>query len=360
MQRKSFIIPIAQKPKLLFLTLFMATMPMPIVVQAAELPPEVPLWPKGPPYKVTSHKKEQLRSYAARPGSPSGLNRVYSQVSRATYSLHRPRHPNGVGLVICPGGGFRDVWIDREGHDFALWLKPYGITCLVLKYHTRTAEDVRSKEAWRNYLQAVRADGWQAIRLLRSRAAELGLDPHKIGICGFSAGGHLALSCALHMEPKPAEGQPSGMPDFAGLFYPGIPDEAEQLLARRLTSNPSARPICPMFIINARSDKLTPASRCVDFYAHLLEAGVNAELHVFGKGTHGFDLGVGRGKSVALWPQLFVAWLEDLGVMKEPKVEAAAYRHHVQRGENTRNQTTNSSAWNSDRSRKRQRFNNGR
>jgi len=316
MPKKSVVISVAKWRESTFLALLMATLAVPVVLSAAELPPEVPLWHERPPYEVRSNEKEQLRSYDARPDAPSGLNRVYSRVSRPTYSLHRPRHPNGVGLVICPGGGFRDVWIDREGHDLALWLKPYGVTCLVLKYHTRTAEDIRSKQAWRDYLRAVRADGWEAIRVLRSRAAELGLAPHKIGICGFSAGGHLAISCALNTEPKSAGGRPGGRPDFAGLFYPGIPDDVEQLLASRRAPNSSARPICPLFIINARSDKLTPASRCVDFYARLLEAGVNAELHVFGKGAHGFDLGVGRGKSVAVWPRLFVAWLQDLGLME--------------------------------------------
>ncbi len=158
MQMKLFIIPIAQWPRPTFLVPLLVTLAMPVVLSAAELPPEVPLWHERPPYEVRSNEKEQLRSYDARPDAPSGLNRVYSQVSRPTYSLHRPRHPNGVGLVICPGGGFRDVWIDREGHDLALWLKPYGVTCLVLKYHTRTAEDIRSKEAWRDYLRAVRAD----------------------------------------------------------------------------------------------------------------------------------------------------------------------------------------------------------
>jgi len=81
-------------------------------------------------------------------------------------------------------------------------------------------------------------------------------------------------------------------------------------------SHSPAGPICPVFIINARSDKFTLALRCVDLYARLLETGVNAELHVFGKGAHGFDLGVGRGESVAVWPRLFVAWLQDLGLMK--------------------------------------------
>jgi hypothetical protein len=91
---------------------------------AVELPPELPLWEKGSPDRQIRHEvEEQVRSYKAQPGSPSGLNRAFSSVSSPTYSIHRPENPNGVGLVICPGGGFRDIWIDREGHDLAIWLK---------------------------------------------------------------------------------------------------------------------------------------------------------------------------------------------------------------------------------------------
>ena len=89
-------------------------------------------------------------------------------VSSPTYSIHRPEKPNGVGLVICPGGGFRDVWIDREGHDLAIWLKDHNVTSLVLKYRTRPAE-IGSREAWQNYQSAVQADGRQAIRILRKK-----------------------------------------------------------------------------------------------------------------------------------------------------------------------------------------------
>ena len=278
---------------------------------AAELPPELPLWEKESPDPPIHHGvKEQVRSHQAQPGSPSGRNRAFSSVSAPTYSIHRPETPNGVGLVICPGGGFRDIWIDREGHDLAIWLKDQNVTSLVLKYRTRPSE-IGSREAWQNYQGAVQADGRQAIRILRKNADDFGLNPNKIGICGFSAGGHLAISCALLGEPKSRETKVSGMPDFAGLFYPGIPDGAGRMIESRSATASATRPICPMFIVNARVDKLTPADKCIDFYATLLKAGVNAELHVFSNGGHGFGLGDGRGESTALWPTSFAAWLRD-------------------------------------------------
>ncbi|MBC8868964.1 MAG: alpha/beta hydrolase [Planctomycetes bacterium] len=284
---------------------------------AVEFPPELPLWEKGSPVEPIRHDvEEQVRSHKAPTGSPSGSNRAYSSVSSPTYSIHRPEKPNGVGLVICPGGGFRDVWIDREGHDLAIWLKDHNVTLLVLKYRTRPAK-ISSKDAWESYQRAVRADGRQAIRILRKQAGDLGLQPNKIGICGFSAGGHLAISCALHAEPKLPETEVSGMPDFAGLFYPGIPEGISQAIESRTASESGGPTICPMFIVNARVDKLTPADKCIDFCATLLKAGVNAELHVFSKGGHGFGLGDGRGESTALWPTSFVAWLRDSNMIQD-------------------------------------------
>jgi len=287
-------------------------------LQAVDLPPELPLWEKGSPEQPIRHDvEEQVRSHKAPAGSPSGLNRAFSSVSLPTYTIHRPESPNGVGLVICPGGGFRDVWIDREGHDLAIWLKDHNVTCLVLKYRTRVCVANDWKPPWQDYQRAVRADGRQAIRALRRQAEELGLEHNKIGICGFSAGGYLAISCALYPEPELADGEVSGMPDFAGLFYPGIPDDVSQLLESRTTAESALPGICPFFIVNARDDQLTPADKCVDFYVALLRAGVNAELHVFSKGGHGFGLGDGRGRSTALWPTSFAAWLRDSNMIQD-------------------------------------------
>jgi len=190
----------------ILLAVFIATVSLGTPLQAVDLPPELPLWEKPPPdYAIRIDIKEQVRSYKAQPGSPSRLNRVFSSVSSPTYSIHRPRNPNGVGLVICPGGGFRDVWLDREGHDLAIWLKNHNVTCLVLKYRTRLVNDNNSVNAWQDYIRAVQADARQAIRILRKGTSDLDLKPNKIGICGFSAGGHLALTCSLYAEPKLTE-----------------------------------------------------------------------------------------------------------------------------------------------------------
>ncbi len=287
-------------------------------VFAAELPPELPLWDEHVPlHAFPPDGEERMRSANVRPGSPSGSNRVFSLVSSPTYSIHRPKKPNGVGLVICPGGGFRDIWIDREGHDLAILLKEHGVTSLVLKYRTRSDEEIRKPNGWQKYQLAVQADGRQAIRILRQNADDLGLQPDKIGICGFSAGGHLAISCSLHPEPKTPERRASGLPSFAGLFYPGIPEDAAESIERRATPESQNAPICPMFIINARHDELTPVEKCIDFYSKLLEAGVEAELHVYGRGGHGFGLGVGRGQSTAMWPAGFVAWLRDFKIIDD-------------------------------------------
>lgn len=287
------------------------------LLQAADLPPELPLWEESPPDHLIRHDVEQqVRSVPAPPGSPSGSNRAFSAVSSPTYSIHRPGNPNGVGLVICPGGGFRDVWLDREGHDLAIRLKDHGVTSLVLKYRTYVAADSRPANTWQNYQLAVRADARQAVRILRQKASDLGLQSGKIGVCGFSAGGHLAISCSLYPEPNSPETEVSGMPDFAGLFYPGIPDDAVQVIETRTSAKNETPGICPVFIVNARDDPLTPADKCVEFYARLLSAGVNAELHLFSKGSHGFDLGTSRGRSVALWPTSFVAWLSDCDIIQ--------------------------------------------
>ena len=285
---------------------------------SAELPPETPLWEKAP---QKADVKEQVRSLKARADSPSGSNRVFSFVSAPTYTIHRPNKPNGVGLVICPGGGFVDVWIDREGHDLAIWLKKHNVTSLVLKYRTRPVK-LNGRNAWLDYQRTVQADARQAIRILRKKSRALGLRPGKIGICGFSAGGHLAINTALHAEGKLARGEVSGMPDFAGLFYPGIPDDVVEIMAARTATGRGGGGICPMFIVNARVDRLTPAEKCVEFYATLLKAKVDAELHVFGKGSHGFGLGAGAGKSAALWPTSFVAWLSDSDVIQSERRSA--------------------------------------
>ncbi len=143
------------------------------------------------------------------------------------------------------------------------------------------------------------------------------MKPGNIGICGFSAGGHLAISCSLGSEPKQPAGQASSRLNFAGLFYPGIPEDIGEIMAAHTDSEDDTSHVCPVFIINAPVDRLTPVDKCLDFYTMLLEAKVKAELHIYSKGSHGFDLGTGRGKSLAIWPESFVTWLIDSSIIPQ-------------------------------------------
>jgi len=307
-----------QRSRLLFVCAFTV---MCSCLHAVELPKEIPLWEGAPDFPLKSDAEEAIRSPKASKSSPSGSNRVFSFVTKPTYTIHRADKPNGVGIVICPGGGYNDVWLDREGHDLALWLKEQGITSLVLKYRTNTSKDGERAYDWKEYLLAVQADANQAIRILRSKAPELGLDSNKVGVGGFSAGGNLALLATLYGPPKNEIDDPtkqvSGMPDFTGLFYPWFRGDYGAQIASRTAAESATRELGPIFIMNAGDDGVTPPSKCVDFYATLLKHKVNAELHVFSKGSHGFDLGIGRGESAAIWPTSFVAWLRDTGFIED-------------------------------------------
>jgi acetyl esterase/lipase len=283
----------------------------------AQLPKEQPLWPKGIPNNPVKYKEEKLRNGDVRKSSPSQLNRVFSCVSTPTYIIIKPEigKSNGVALVICPGGGFRDVWFDREGNDFGLWLAQKGITSLVLKYRTFNSDAEGFKLPRNEYNPQVYADAKQAIFILRSKAKELGIDENKIGISGFSAGGSLSLTVALEINEKELPvyasfGKTSTRPDFIGLFYPGLnPDMIN--FAKTKESLP------PVFIMNGGPDKVTPADNCIELYKILSSNKISTEMHIYAKGDHGFDSGVDRGNGISMWRDSFIAWLKDTGFIKE-------------------------------------------
>ena len=279
----------------------------------AQLPKEQPLWPEGIPNNPVKYKEEKLRTDNVRKSSLSQMNRVFSCVSSPTYIIHKPEKAkaNGVAIVICPGGGFRDVWFDREGNDFGLWLAERGIVSLILKYRTFNTDAEGFDLTWEKYAPEVYADARQAIFTLRTRAKELGIDENKIGIAGFSAGGSLSLKATLGMPQKNLPSyatfkQVNTDPDFTGLFYPGL-DSAMINQAGRKNLFP------PTFIMNGGEDKTTPAVNCIELYKTLTSKHFSTELHIYAKGGHGFDSGVDRGNAVATWRDSFIAWLKDTG-----------------------------------------------
>jgi acetyl esterase/lipase len=283
----------------------------------SQLPSEMPLWPNGIPSNPVKYKEEKLRTESFRKSSLSQQNRVFSCVSVPTYIIHRPEKDkaNGVAIVICPGGGFRDVWFDREGNDFALWLAQYGITSLVLKYRTFNTDAEGFTLKRNEYMPHVYADALQAINILHNKAAELGIDENKIGIAGFSAGGALSMITALgrYENELPSYSGLSNVntkPDFVGLFYPGLDSDMISLAGKKDDFPPS-------FIMNGGEDTTTPASNCIELYKALTSKKFSSELHIYAKGSHGFDSGLERGYAISTWRDSFIAWLKDTGFIKD-------------------------------------------
>jgi len=305
MKKLNHLIPV------LLLGLFISNAPV-----KSQQPGEIPLWSEGIPDNPVKYVQEKVRNENVNAASPSQKNRVFSQVSLPTYVLYQAEQSkaNGVAVVICPGGGFRDVWFDREGVDFAMWLAERGISSLVLKYRTYNSDAVDFSLDRNRYNAEVYADAMQAIHILRSQADELNIDKNKIGIGGYSAGGALSLYAALEVYesklPSYASFNQNTKPDFAFLIYPGISDEILNIVQQKEF-------IPPMFIINGAEDDVTPADRCLDLYSALLKKNIPAELHVYSKGTHGFDSGIGRGYGVASWQDSFLNWMKDLEFKKD-------------------------------------------
>jgi acetyl esterase/lipase len=284
---------------------------------SAQLPQEQPLWPSGIPGNPVKYKEEKLRTDNIRKSSLSQLNRVFSCVSVPTYIIHKPEKgkSTGVAFVICPGGGFRDVWFDREGNDFGLWLAQRGITSLVLKYRTFNTDAEGFKLTRNEYMPHVYADAKQAINTLHSMAGELGIDVNKIGIGGFSAGGSLSMIAALEtyedkLPPSSGLNKVNTKPDFVSLFYPGLDNDMINQAGK--TDN-----FPPCFIMNGGEDKTTPAVNCIELYKVLTLKNFSTELHIYAKGGHGFDSGLERGYGMSTWRDSFIAWLKDAGFIKE-------------------------------------------
>jgi len=279
-----------------------------VYAQASE---EKPLWPSGIKNNPVQHTTaEEVVDFDVHPYALSKKNRVFRKVSVPTYVLHLPPpgKETGVAVVICPGGGFVDNWFDREGTDLALWLKERGVASLVLKYRLNARDSSKNFAMPRDeYFTAVFDDAKQAIITLRKDAAKLNIDPNKIGIAGFSAGGTLAVELAVTDERNESPGKVSWKPNFVGLFYAAF--------IKNYTIRKESCP--PVFLINAHDDNMTTASKSIEFYSSLLKAGVPAEMHIYNKGSHGFAMDFTKGETLKYWPESFLAWLKDIGMISK-------------------------------------------
>ena len=245
-------------------------------------------------------------------------------VSRPTMTIYRPIGPNsGAAVVVFPGGGFRVLAIDLEGTEVCDWLTRKGVTCVVLKYRVPGSGPWYSEDCQCHRTPSVPLalqDAQRTLRLVRQRAASLGIDPHKIGVLGFSAGGRMVADISNHLSSSyaavDAADQQSARPDFAIALYPGhLWKKPGLALDPGVTIDPHAP---PTLIIQAGDDPTDDVRHSMSYYLALQQAGVPVELHVYPQGGHAFGL---RETSVPVthWPSLAEVWMQSLGVLPVAK-----------------------------------------
>jgi acetyl esterase/lipase len=281
---------------------------------AADKPPVLKVWPGKVPGENGQVGPEKF--LPQRPNEKP-VKRL-TNVSNPTITVYRPAgdRDSGAAVLICPGGGYHILAWDLEGEEVAAWLNSIGVTGIVLKYRVPRRPDQPKDRPPIGPLQ----DAQRALSLVRSKAGEWKLDSKRIGILGFSAGGHLAAAAATNFdrrayEPVDEVDRVSCRPDFAVLVYPAY------LLARDgqgLAADIRVRKECPpMFFVHARDDGIK-ADNSILMSQALNRAGVSTELHIYASGGHGFGLRPSD-KPCSRWPQRCADWLRDRKFVKSAR-----------------------------------------
>jgi acetyl esterase/lipase len=242
--------------------------------------------------------------------------KLVTNVTKPTLTIYSPPKDRNTGtaMLICPGGGYHNLFWELEGEEVAAWLNARGITGIILKYRVpRRPGDVKGGAPL-----GPQRDAQRAVSLVRSRAAEWGIDPGRIGIVGFSAGGHLAVATATKFEKRLYDAtdeidKVSCRPDFAVACYPGYLKAGDGDDVPDPITIPGRTP--PIMFVHSADDKVSRPQNSVFMYSALLEAGIPAELHMYASGNHGF--GVRQNDRLpSSWPQLCINWLKSNALLK--------------------------------------------
>ncbi|VXC03554.1 Alpha/beta hydrolase [Flavobacterium sp. 9AF] len=276
---------------------------------------EVNLWKTDIPNRIENNKYTEIKTY-----KDSVLVRV-SQVSIPTLTIFKPKNPNGTAILICPGGGYAHLSMDKEGYKVAAAFQKNGITAVVLKY--RLPSDSIMLDKTIGPLQ----DAQEAMRYMRREAEKLYINSDKIGVIGFSAGGHLAATLSNYYDEKLTDSNEnlSAKPNFSILIYPvismeneithlgsqknllGIHPKKESILKYSLDKNITTQtPIT--FMIHSADDASVTIENSLNYYYALHKNGIKVEMHLYDDGGHGF--GQGNTKSNSNWFNTCITWME--------------------------------------------------
>ncbi len=273
----------------------------------------VEVWPGKAPQDAGIEGAETTRIYQSKIlGGPTLL---FTNVTKPTLTIYRPAKDKNTrtAMLICPGGGYHNLFWELEGKEVAAWLNSLGMTGIILKYRCpRRPGDVKNEPPLGPLLDAQRA-----VSLVRSRADEWGIDPRRIGMVGFSAGGDLVLRTATSFdkrryEPIDAVDKVSCRPDFGVMCYSGYLKAKDKDALTPRIEIPAGTP--PIFLAHSSDDEISNPEHSVFAYLALLRAGVPAELHIFATGNH--DFGVRQNEKLpSSWPQLCAKWLHSRGFL---------------------------------------------
>jgi len=253
----------------------------------------VPIWPASMPKGREDHGAETVR-FDPRPGQPDV--EITERVNNPTLTLFKPKHPNGTAVMVCPGGGYYILASNLEGTEICEWLNSIGVTAIMLRYRVPSADSDRYGPP----LQ----DAQRGLGLIRAQATRLGIDPARIGVMGFSAGGHLSANLGANSARSYAvideADRVSCQPDFSMLIYPAYLNDIKL---------GSATP--PTFMVQTVDDPI-PVTSTLNYASALAAAKVPTEVHVFPVGGHGYGLRPSK-DPVSGWPGLAAAWMKANG-----------------------------------------------
>ncbi|RPH20224.1 alpha/beta hydrolase [Buttiauxella warmboldiae] len=287
--------------------------------------PEFPVWPQG---EAPGAKNSPVREETVDRRKDGGLaDRAVTGIRTPTITAYLPKKPNGIALLVTPGGSYQRVVLDKEGSDLAPIFNAQGYTLFVMTY--RMPADGHAEGA-----DASLADAQRAIRTLKADANKWKIDPQRIGVLGFSAGGHVAASLATRYNEtvypaRDAVDQISARPDFLALMYPVItmqeniahPGSRKALIGEQPPAGQIKKyspemnvteQTPPTFIVHAVDDPSVPVDNSLVMFNALRAHHVPVEMHLFEHGKHGFGIRGAAGLPAASWPELLMNWVEAL------------------------------------------------